>query len=637
MAFTYGSVTNCKVVNGQTRKEYECRLGYQVNSQSIENNTSNITLRLEVRSINSTYYTFGYSQTTTIDGTSLSASKFDMRSINSWQVFGTRTFNVSHNSDGTYSATKSGSFTTNCTSSDGGQWALKSGGASVTVAPPTIPRATTPTLSSNTYEMGQKITINTPRVASSFAHELYFKIGNSAKTLIAKDVATSFDWTDNLYLINWLPNAVSGTVTIYCQTYNGGTYIGEKTVTFTGKVPSNITPKFESFTVEEYVEDVKTKIGKYVKGKSQLSISGNAVGNYASEIVSYKITANGETFNTSEATTNVLTTSGVQMVTMIATDSRGRTASRGVSIEVIDYYLPQAIGIKVNRCNSDGTLNEDGEYLKATYSYNIAPIDNLNDKNVSIQYLDDNDSWQTLTTFDRYSAADQTYISNITFDTSSSYQIKLVVEDYFSKDEVLDILKTAFTLMNYHTSGTGMAIGKVAEEERLFDVALDTKFRSNVDIEGDLTLNGENILNKLPSDGGGDTLPIGTIVDYDGDTVPVGYEEVEDESEYSTEEIKIGTWFGKPLYRTTITKIITSNTTYNETILFEKTGIEQVVNMYGVVGYANGVQQIGAYANSSYYSLLQYNKQYNRVYFYGANNYVGYSATVTIEYTKTTD
>ena len=114
-------------------------MGYQVNSQSIANNTSSITLRLQVRSINSSYCTYGYNQTTTIDGTALSAKSFDMRDTNTWQTFGERTITVSHDSTGKYSASKSGSFTTTGNST----WNLKSGSASVTVAPATIPRYAT--------------------------------------------------------------------------------------------------------------------------------------------------------------------------------------------------------------------------------------------------------------------------------------------------------------------------------------------------------------------------------------------------------------------------------------------------------------------------------------------------------------
>lgn len=47
----------------------------------------------------------------------------------------------------------------------------------------------------------------------------------------------------------------------------------------------------------------------------------------------------------------------------------------------------------------------------------------------------------------------------------------------------------------------------------------------------------------------GMSIPIDAIIDYDGDEVPEGYEQVPDENYYSAEERRIGTWFGKPLYR----------------------------------------------------------------------------------------
>lgn len=50
-----------------------------------------------------------------------------------------------------------------------------------------------------------------------------------------------------------------------------------------------------------------------------------------------------------------------------------------------------------------------------------------------------------------------------------------------------------------------------------------------------------------------DSLPIGTEVDYDGETVPTGWEQVDNPNDYSTTETRIGTWIdGKPLYRKVI-------------------------------------------------------------------------------------
>ena len=141
MAYTYGTTTNATVVGHGTRSEYQVRLGWQLNSQNIANNTSNISLRLEVRSINSSYYTHGYTQTSTIGSKTFDAVTFDMRSTNTWQIFATRTYDVTHNDDGTYSAERTGSFTTNATA----DWSLKSGSASVSYTLPTIPRYATVT------------------------------------------------------------------------------------------------------------------------------------------------------------------------------------------------------------------------------------------------------------------------------------------------------------------------------------------------------------------------------------------------------------------------------------------------------------------------------------------------------------
>lgn len=61
----------------------------------------------------------------------------------------------------------------------------------------------------------------------------------------------------------------------------------------------------------------------------------------------------------------------------------------------------------------------------------------------------------------------------------------------------------------------------------------------------------------------GDTLPVGTIVEFDGTTIPAGYEQVEEEKDiYSLEEVKTNkVWIdGKPLYRKMVdTGIMPSN------------------------------------------------------------------------------
>ena len=130
-----------KLTGGASGKpEYGIRLRYKANSNSASTNKTNITVQLQVRTTKSAYNTYGPNQTTTIQGTALSAKKISKFTVNSWVTFGERTFDVAHESNGTKTITLSGSFTTTATISSYGQYALKSGSVSVSVELPTIPR-----------------------------------------------------------------------------------------------------------------------------------------------------------------------------------------------------------------------------------------------------------------------------------------------------------------------------------------------------------------------------------------------------------------------------------------------------------------------------------------------------------------
>lgn len=130
-----------KLTGGASGKpEYGIRLRYKANSNSASTNKTNITVQLQVRTTKSAYNIHGPNQTTTIQGTALSAKKISKFTVNSWVTFGERTFDVAHESNGTKTITLSGSFTTTATTSSYGQYALKSGSISVSVELPTIPR-----------------------------------------------------------------------------------------------------------------------------------------------------------------------------------------------------------------------------------------------------------------------------------------------------------------------------------------------------------------------------------------------------------------------------------------------------------------------------------------------------------------
>lgn len=490
MAYTYGSIGTCKLGGGATSSYYQARLGYQVNSQSIENNTSNITLRLEVRSTSSSYATRGYNQTSTIDGTALSAKTFDMSNTNTWQVFGERTITITHNSDGTYSATKSASFTTTATST----YSLKSGSASVTVAPATIPRASEPTLSASSVAMGSSVTINTNRKSTSFTHTLTYSFGNTSGT-IASSVGASTTWTPPLSLANQIPSTTSGTCTITCKTYNGSTLVGTKTVSLTLNVPSSVVPSISSIALSEANSAVPSSWGCYVQNKSKLRVVTTASGSYGSTIKSYKITGiDSNTYNSSDFTSNVLTGSGTKTITVTVTDSRGRTATKTTTYTCVTYSNPSISVASVTRCNSNGTANEEGTYVKYTFKASVSSVNNKNSHVFKIGYKLSSASSYTYVTIsnDGYNL-DKTNVilSGLTFSADNSYDFQFFASDYFISSAIEKSIGTGFTLMDFNASGKSMAIGKVSEagaDEKLLEVDLESKFTKQIYMGGNKVL-----------------------------------------------------------------------------------------------------------------------------------------------------
>ena len=140
-----------------------------------------------------------------------------------------------------------------------------------------------------------------------------------------------------------------------------------------------------------------------------------------------------------------------------------------------------------------------------------------------------------------------------------------------------------------------------------------------------------------------DSIPANSVIEYEGDVVPEGYEKVEDKGEiYSTEEQRIGTWIdGKPIYRKTII-----DTTFRTDFYSVANNIKQFVNQYGYVqrkDYPKASQLINSRASTDMsIQFLASNTEVGIQIDWGSNWKNNYSTLfdkiiITVEYTKTTD
>lgn len=438
------------------------------NSQNVAGNTSNVTVSVRFYRTNTGYTTFGSGTVyCKINGTTYSASVTSDDKITSGGiVLFSKTLTIAHNADGTKTLTASAWI-------DHSQ--VNSSEQSFSMALTTIPRATTPSVNDSDLNLGESITISTPRASSSFTHTLKYSFGGASGT-IATGVATSKAWTIPLSLATNIPNATSGKLTIICETYNGNTKIGSKSLVITVRVPASVVPTIGSVAVTDTNSAQYTKMGGVVKGKSKLSVVITASGAQGSTISSYSTTAGGKTYSGKSFTVNSVTSAGTLTFTVTVKDSRGRSATTTKSINVIDYENPVINRFSVIRANSDGTPNDEGGSLLISYRFNISPVNNKNDKSFTIYMKSaDSDSFTTLLTGNEYTA-DSTLIPAGIISPDMTYTIRLTISDYF-KSLTHDVeAPTAFTLIDYHESGKGIAFGKVAEKEGVIEMALPVEF-----------------------------------------------------------------------------------------------------------------------------------------------------------------
>ena len=430
------------------------------NSQNVANNTSNVTV---AGRISWTYGSFNRNQKSgwlKIDGTKYDfTSGFNANEATSGsQTIFTKTVNVAHGSTGAKTLACSASYTTGVSAG------TITASASKTLT--TIPRATTPTLSASSVDMGGKVTISTPRAASSFTHDLAYSFAGGSYVAIATGVGTSYSWTTP-DLASKIPNATSGTVTIRCITKSGSTTIGTKTVTMTLKVPSSVVPTISEVTLAETVSGLAAQFGAFVKGKSKIKATITAAGAKGSTIKSYSATFNGKSYTAAAFTTPAVTAAGSLSMAVKVTDSRGRTASKTVTATVLDYTTPAINALQVYRVDATGTGDPNGEYIAVQYKYAVASVSGKNTAALRIEYkLTSGTDWATLLTGSALTADTTAKPASPTLSTDYQYDVRLTITDWFGTTATRTaVLPSGAVILDIRADGLGLGLFTTATRE----------------------------------------------------------------------------------------------------------------------------------------------------------------------------
>lgn len=380
-------------------------------------------------------------------------------------LYGTRT--VSHAADGTLGLSVSAAINATGTTGIGGPTSM--GSYWLPVA--TIPRASTPSIPASTV-IGSPMTINTNRASSSFTHTITYSFGSASGT-IATGVGTSFTWTPPESLLTQIPNTTSGTGTITLTTYSGGTNVGSRSVTMTLTAGPTVLPTFDTVTHSETNTTVSSLVGRYVQGLSRLSLAiTGATGAHGSTITASRIEVGGQVLSSASGTMpTAINSSGAVPIVATVTDSRGRTATKTVTIDVLAYQPPRINSWSATRASSTGAPDNDGTYLRINLNTAVQSLINTTQRN-TLRYviktsIRGEENWETNAdvTLPVGTLAFNSGVTVGTYAVSSAYDVVVEVHDKFTgarPTQVATTVGTSAVLMHYGTGGVGL--GKYWEQ-----------------------------------------------------------------------------------------------------------------------------------------------------------------------------
>ena len=468
------------------------------NSQNVANNTSNVTVKVWAKRTNTGYTTWGSgSVTLKVNGSYHNSGNKQIEITSSSKVYHSWTGNITHNGDGTKNLS--------CAAAINIPSVLSSSEQGYSENLKTIPRTSSFTLSKNSCELGTSFTVNISRASSNFTHAVTFTIGGEKRYIQnSNNSSISPSYTPPITDAVYMPNSTSMNAVIGVETYSGGTHIGSTTKNITLTCPSNLIPTFTSVSAVKVASGTDSNVTCLVQGYSKIKATINgAKGIHGSTISKHYVSINEINYNggTNVYTSGVITNPGDINVRAEVLDSRGRKSGvYGTTIRVEPYSKPFASDVIVRRVNSDYSYNPEGIYIQVKATKNYSSLNGENTCDMVAWWRKAGGSWSQEYELDSNSNFN---FGGTTFSNDERYEVCIRVKDKISVVDTYYSVSTGDVTMDFKKGGKGVAIGKVSENDNMFDVNFATFIRDNITVDKDLILKGNLHHNDLFSDGKG--------------------------------------------------------------------------------------------------------------------------------------
>ena len=331
-------------------------------SYSIANNTSQVRLLWTSTQTGQSHNDYTKTASYTMNGTTYTVSY--TLPANTTKTIVDKTFTIKHNSDGTKTVSASTKMDTGISAGT----IQKSASLTLTA----IPRAST--ISATDANIGSNTTITIAKSDADYTSTLYYSLdGGTTKVLLGtvRTPSTKITWTipDEFYAK--IPNAKSGKIYFYCNTYNGTTQVGSQTsCSITASAVESVCKPTISATIQNTNIQVTDATGDANVIIPKISIAAwtvSASANKSATLTSYSIKCG--TAKVSNTASGVFNPAQSNKFTLTATDSRGFTTTVDIEKPTVAWTAPTGTitGTAPNPSTNEATITVNGKWFNGNF------------------------------------------------------------------------------------------------------------------------------------------------------------------------------------------------------------------------------------------------------------------------------
>ena len=345
---------------------------------------------------------------------------------------------------------------------------------------------------------------------SSYTHEYTLSFsgyagltlsGTMAAGVTSKTISIPANWSS---FIPGNVKSVSGGQLVV-TTKNGNTSIGTYTITgFSYTVPSTAVPSLTDPQATLVMDDAEkysqVSTTLYIQKHAKVNVQATGSGQYNASITKIEVSLDGYSGaaynystegNVNPQTLNfesgILTLSGTQKITVTATDSRGYTTTKSVTITVTKYSKPSGT-LEVWRVNEARDRDEMGERGRFSLTRKWS---NIGNNALTMQMKVPSVALTTITA----TSGDILPSNRRTFNQQNEYTIKLTLADKLESTTITAKLSSARFIMGVNADGDKVGFMKFPNKTYNAEAGQDSTFEFSGETQiwyGDSTL--ENYL-----------------------------------------------------------------------------------------------------------------------------------------------